>query len=118
VSPPSANRRSEGPPLDAFHPMHGAPRVKQERHTSQKEIHALLKHTSAARSAQRSLAIGSRQPFLRLSPATVLLFILCVSLVAMSVALVALWLPALTHLAPSVAVIPHPWGCGGSSTAC
>jgi hypothetical protein len=58
------------------------------------------------------------QFFPRLSLSGALLLILCFSLIALSIALFVAWSPSLTHLVPSVAVVPHPWGCNGGPMPC
>jgi hypothetical protein len=45
--------------------------------------------------------------------------ILClVIFLTLSLLLAAHWLAAPVHLPATLGVIPRPWGCGGSSTAC
>jgi hypothetical protein len=54
-------------------------------------------------------------------PKTSAIVILCVvvlALVVLSLALAAHWFTPAAHIPAALGVIPHPWGCGGGSTAC
>jgi hypothetical protein len=48
----------------------------------------------------------------------ILCLVVLVALSVLSLALAAHWLAPSTHLPGTLGVIPHPWGCGGSSTTC
>jgi hypothetical protein len=79
-----------------------------------------MSHDTSKTSALQALhARRVLRPFAtRLLLASALALTLCLAVLVVHAEAVTPWLPAVTHLASPLMRIPHPWGCGGTSTAC
>jgi hypothetical protein len=90
---------------------------KNGHRSFEKEIRTLVQHTPDARGAQQSPISNRSRRFIPLA-------ILCLGLIALSVALILgvaismAWPHVMAHLAPVFAVVPTPWGCTGSPVPC
>jgi hypothetical protein len=79
----------------------------------------MSQHTSQVAGLQAaSCSTPLSLPSVALLRASVLIALVCVLAIALGLLAVEMQSQLSSHAVSSMAVVPHPWGCGGSSTSC